>query len=286
MKNESLILRPLVREEVSMACEWAAAEGWNPGLHDAEVFWKTDPKGFLGMELEGELIGTGSIVSYEGKYGFMGFFIVKKEFRGKGYGTRFWYHRCNLLRSRLRPEAAIGMDGVLEMKEWYAKGGFQFSHDSIRMEGIAQKSKCAKEVVDLSDVSFHQILEYDRKCFGCNREGFLKNWIAMPNALALGFLKGGQLLGIGVIRSCRVGFKIGPLFADSQEVGNALFESLSDHAAGKAIFLDIPEVNPLAMDLAKNHRMERQFVCARMYMGQPKTIAWEKIFGITTFELG
>src|SRR3712207_6914266 len=31
--------------------DWAAAEGWNPGLRDADAFWAADPDGFMLAEL-------------------------------------------------------------------------------------------------------------------------------------------------------------------------------------------------------------------------------------------
>jgi hypothetical protein len=35
------------RQELDLAVDWAAAEGWNPGLHDANCFYAIDPNGFL-----------------------------------------------------------------------------------------------------------------------------------------------------------------------------------------------------------------------------------------------
>ncbi|HLA33082.1 MAG TPA: GNAT family N-acetyltransferase, partial [Pseudomonas sp.] len=29
----------MTRAEVDLAIDWAAAEGWNPGLHDADCFY-------------------------------------------------------------------------------------------------------------------------------------------------------------------------------------------------------------------------------------------------------
>lgn len=81
-----LIIRNMTRPEVNQLVEWAAGEGWNPGLRDAELFWDTDPEAFIAAELEGELIGGGCITSYEGQYGFMGFFIVRPQYRGQGLG--------------------------------------------------------------------------------------------------------------------------------------------------------------------------------------------------------
>lgn len=66
-------IRQMTRDELDMLVEWAAREGWNPGLDDAEVFWATDPEGFVAAEIDGELIGGGSIVAYGKKYRLHGF---------------------------------------------------------------------------------------------------------------------------------------------------------------------------------------------------------------------
>jgi hypothetical protein len=52
------------------------------------------------------------------------------------------------------------------------------------------------------------------------------------------------------------------------------------------LFLDAPENNPAAMALVQRHRMTEVFGCARMYLGPPPALAHERIFGVTTFELG
>ena len=42
----ALTCRPMRRPELDLALDWAAAEGWNPGLRDADAFWAADPEGF------------------------------------------------------------------------------------------------------------------------------------------------------------------------------------------------------------------------------------------------
>src|SRR5215469_1924117 len=83
-------IRRMTRDELDTLVQWAAREGWNPGLDDAEVFWAIDPEGFVAAEIDGELIGGGSIVAYEKKYGFIGLFIVCPEYRGRGLGNQLW----------------------------------------------------------------------------------------------------------------------------------------------------------------------------------------------------
>ena len=279
------LYRPATREELDLAVEWAAAEGWNPGLDDADIFWATDPEGFVCVERDGEVIATGSVVRY-GSFGFMGFFIVREDLRGQGIGRDFWHWRRDRLLARLDEPGVVGMDGVFDMQPFYAKGGFTFSHRNLRMEGLGSPGTPAIGLRSLSDLPFEVLAEYDRRHFGCPRERFLRPWSDPRHGLAVGAIAAGNLRGYGVVRKCRTGFKIGPLFADDEEVAEQIFATLSDHAAGEPLFLDVPENNPAALALADRHGMSEVFGCARMYHGQAPALPWNSIYGVTTFELG
>lgn len=95
-----------------------------------------------------------------------------------------------------------------------------------------------------------------------------------------------RLAGMGVIRPCRSGYKIGPLFADDARVAEEIFCGLSARATGQPLFLDIPENNPAAVALAARHGLKECFGCARMVLGPVSPLPWQNIYGITTFELG
>ena len=280
------LYRLATREELDLAVEWAAREGWNPGLDDADLFWESDPEGFVAIERDGEVIGTGSVVSY-GKFGFMGFFIVREDLRGQGIGAPFWRWRKQHLFDRLEPGSAIGMDGVFDMQPFYAKGGFEFTHRNIRMEGAGESAGTdADGIVSLSDVPYEAVAELDRRCFGFERDRFLEPWIQPHQGTALGAWRQDRLEGFGVIRQCRTGHKIGPLFAEKPETAETLFRALSSRVPGEPIFLDTPENNPEALALAERHGMKEVFGCARMIAGPIPPLPWQDIYGVTTFELG
>jgi len=281
-----LKFRPMTRSELDILVEWAAAEGWNPGFNDAQIFWDTDPQGFIAAELAGELVGGGSIVSYDGRFGFMGFFIMRPDQRGQGLGKRLWFHRRDLLISRLQPPAVIGMDGVFHMQDFYARGGFVYSHRDLRFEGVGALAETDSDLVDLSEVPFEELLRFDNAHFPAPRERFLWAWIGQPGSRALGAKQDGSLHGYGVIRPCRRGYKIGPLFATDSDAAEILFLGLGGFATGEPIFLDVPENNPEALALAQRHGLREVFGCARMYYGPPPVLPSGEIYGVTTFELG
>ena len=288
----ALSIRNMSRSEVDELIAWAATEGWNPGLHDGDVFWENDPEAFVAADFGDEpMVGAGAITSYGGEFGFMGFFIVRPEHRGRGLGNALWHARRERLIARLRPGATIGMDGVFAMQEYYAKGGFVLSHRNIRYRvdvpaDATVPGRGEGEVVALAHVAFDDVLAYDRTCFPAARRAFLERWIAPPAGRALGVLRGGRLAGYGVVRRCGEGCKIGPLFADDAAAAETLFARLAPFAAGGPVFLDAPENNAGAVSLVRRHGMVEVFGCARMYLGAVPDIAHGRVFGVTTFELG
>ena len=54
----SLHIRPMRPDEISIAVDWAAAEGWNPGFADAACFATDDPQGFFIGELDAVALHT------------------------------------------------------------------------------------------------------------------------------------------------------------------------------------------------------------------------------------
>jgi len=60
--SERLAIRTMTRDELPLALDWAAQEGWNPGLHDAAPFAAADPGGFLMGTIDGVPVAIVSAV--------------------------------------------------------------------------------------------------------------------------------------------------------------------------------------------------------------------------------
>lgn len=283
---DDLTIRSMTRAELDLLVGWAADEGWNPGLDDAEVFWANDPEAFVAAELDGEIVGGGAITSYGGRYGFMGFFIVRPEHRGRGLGDRLWQERRRRLLARLDEPKTVGMDGVFAMQPYYAKGGFVFAGRDLRFEGRGAAAPVPDGIVAAAEVPFDDLEAYDRRHFPAPRRQFLERWIERPGGHAVAAVDGSRVTGYSVLRPCRVGHKIGPLFADDAPTAERLFTALARRVPDQPIYLDVPETNAAALDLARRHGMREGFGCARMYLGPPPALPEHEIFGVTTFELG
>jgi len=269
-------------DDLKIAISWAKREGWNPGLHDAECFFKADPNGFFKGTIDNKIIAVGSAVAYGDEYGFCGLYIVDKDYRGKNFGFELTKARLNYLGDRL-----TGIDGVLEMTDKYSKIGYVKQHENIRFKYSSNFEFINNiNIVDLSSVDFAKLSNYDRKYFPAKRDNFLKSWISQHDSFALSYIQNNSLQGYGVIRKCIAGHKIGPLFAENQEIANHIFQALVNKAASNEIYIDMPEPNPAVKQFIKDYSLKEVFYTTRMYRNGMPNINLNNIFGITTFELG
>jgi len=96
----------------------------------AECYFTVDPQGFLIGQLDDDPVATISMVKYGQFFGFLGFYIVKPECRGKGYGMAIWQAGMHYLKG-----CNIGLDGVVDQQENYKKSGFKLAYRNIRYQG-------------------------------------------------------------------------------------------------------------------------------------------------------
>ena len=281
MKNK-YVIRRMTKSDLDIAISWAATEGWNPGLHDRDAFYNTDPKGFFIGFLDGKPISCISAVSYGKDFGFIGFYIVHSDHRNKGYGIKIWDKAIDYLKNK-----NIGLDGVVAQQDNYKKSEFKLAYRNIRYQGIGKKYQVDDDnIIKANLIPFSDLIKYDDQCFPVSRPQFIKYWITEPESLTLSYYKNNKLMGYGMIRKCVTGYKIGPLFADDKIIAENLFKELNNFAVNSLIVIDIPEVNKDAVELMNKYKMKPVFETARMYTKKPPAINLNKVFGVTTFELG
>jgi ribosomal protein S18 acetylase RimI-like enzyme len=277
-----LQIRNLRPEEISIAADWAAAEGWNPGLSDAACFAIPDAKGFFVGEIDGEPVATVSCVNYDDRFAFLGFYIVRSDFRDRGHGLRIWNAAIAHAGTRV-----IGLDGVVAQQNNYKKSGFQLAYANIRYGGIvAAPLRPPADVVALDTIPFARVEADDATVFPAPRAGFLRAWIDTSGHIGRALLRDGKLAAWGVIRPCRTGRKIGPLVADDRAAAEAIAQALLASAGDGEVFLDVPAVNREAIALAESLGLAPVFETARMYTGPIPPLRIDRVFGVTSFELG
>lgn len=273
------VIRPLDVPELATLLEWAADEGWNPGLADAPAFLSADPEGFLGCFIDDEMVAGISAVRYGSDFGFIGLYITHPDFREKGFGRRVWDAGMAHLAGR-----TIGLDGVPQQQSNYCAMGFEPVYETYRWSGRFQGSH-SEDIIRVGEDLLPHIVAYDRRFFPADRQTFLTEWLRPPR-MAFAIRRNGAIAGYAVLRKCREGFKIGPLFAESSADAESLLAACSAHADDEMLHIDVPGAQQKFASFLESQRFTRGFVTSRMYRGAPPTVDDRGVFGITTLELG
>ncbi|MEM1287882.1 MAG: GNAT family N-acetyltransferase [Pseudomonadota bacterium] len=291
----ALVVRNCSHEEFGTAVDWAREEGWNPGLDDLPAFFAADPNGFFMGFLDGEPVSSISVVRYGSDYGFLGFYIVAPEHRGKGIGYATWKQGMAYLEDR-----TVGLDGVVDQQDNYRASGFVYAGRSVRYSGVPRQMIETENVsgdgaiVQLSDDLLLELIEYDRPFFPSDRASFLTAWTQpQSNARRRTWVcvRDNKVSGYITMRACGVGYKVGPLFADNGSIAKALLASAVETIAdGAELTIDVPEANGDAVALAQHWGLQPVFETARMYrVVDPQNLpefSLHRTHAITSFELG
>ncbi len=278
-----IAIRPASVQQLEQVLGWAREEGWGPGLEDAAAFHAADPGGFLIGWLGTLPIGSISLVRYGEDYAFLGLFIVRPAFRGRGFGKALW--RAALDRAGNR---TIGLDAVPAEAGRYAAAGFVRAYGTTRWSGRLRGLVTARSLVrPLGPEDAEAVAGYDAKAFGAERPDFLAGWLR-PTATrqSEAYFEDGVLRGYGSVRRTFAGWKIGPLFADDAATAEALLATLVTPAGTDEVAIDIPEPNLAGTALARRLGFTAGFETTRMYRGPAPALPLDRIFGVTTLELG
>ncbi|MER7959213.1 GNAT family N-acetyltransferase [Streptomyces sp. NPDC096030] len=280
----TLHVTPATLQDWALVRDWAAAEGWNPGLSDAPAFFAQDPEGFFLGRIDGEPVSAVSVVNYSDRYAFLGFYLVRPDQRGRGHGLATW--RAGLAHAGGR---TVGLDGVPDQQDNYRRSGFALAYRTARYVGEVGGGVSARDVVPAARVDPAALSAYDGTCHHADRPRFLAPWLTTPGHRALARVVDGRLTGYGVVRPAEDEARVGPLFADTPADAAALLDGLAAEArafGSPRIAVDMPEANPSAAALALERGLEPTFETARMYTGEVRPVARERVFGVTTLELG
>ena len=267
-------IRNLALPEIATLLDWAAAEGWNPGLNDAVAFQAADPRGFIGAFVDERMVAGISAVAYDATFGFIGLYICHSDWRGQGHGKAVWDAGMAYLGER-----TIGLDGVPEQQANYAAMGFVPAYETIRMSGTLTSDPTSDHQI-LPVATLEEIRDHDRECFPARRDDFLKAWLAPPNR-SMVHRRGGVVDGYAVLRPCGSGAKIGPLFAHDIGAALDLLATLSG-----PVQIDVPAVQTDWLEVLANRGLESGFRTRRMYRGALPAISLDRVFGVSSLELG
>ena len=276
-----MTIRTMRIDDLQTVLDWAAEEGWNPGLDDAAAFYAADPKGFLVKEKDGAPVAAISVVNHDTNTAFLGLYLCKHGHRGQGHGMDVW--RAGIAHAQDR---CIGLDGVPDQQQNYARSGFAKYGSTVRYEGhLASVTDPRIRAASPDDLS--NLIAQDAKACGIERAAFATAWFAQaPTRQTMVLAEGSDITGFATFRRCRLGCKVGPLYARSEADARALLGANPFPTAKDPCVVDVFDQNAPLADVLRSLGFEATFETARMYSGAEPTNNPALFQAIATMELG
>ncbi|XP_078354612.1 holothin acyltransferase-like [Oculina patagonica] len=283
---ESVIINAMVKE------------GWRPGLKDAECYHACDPTAAFVGELNGKPIGCITVTKYGDSFAFGGCYIVSKEHRGTAYSRKIF----DAAFASVKPPRSIGISALLELEKMYKRKGFRSHFYGARFvfhlpTAITRFSEASErspvKIKRIEEVNSEALFMYDTAVFGFKRRAFLSKWLGVTGSHArVAIDSEGSIVGYTVARPMFVkeeGYKIGPLFADSEPIAEKLLKAVFEELLGQgdpAVVVSLDTLTKKATELGERLQGKRSMELVYMVMGDPPDACFDKSFGYTTIELG
>ena len=243
--SNALELREIQRSELPILLKWYQDAQWNPGLNDLDTFSATETAHFYVGLLNDDIVSCIAATIYQSHYAFLGYYFVQPDsLRGKGYGIQVWDYACDELERKGIQD--IGLDGVIEQIDNYAKKGFVSAYLHQRhVYEVNGNETCAAAVVT-SPPSINELIAFDAQYVYEERPSFAQAWLTADPTRKHATIRdaNGSITGYAAIRQATEGYRLGPLYAlntsDAIDLINSLCVGLPK---GTPVYLDIPQAN-------------------------------------------
>ncbi|XP_064638828.1 holothin acyltransferase-like [Lineus longissimus] len=267
--------------------EWTESVQWNEALQDIQLYCDVLSDGFLVAEFDGKMIGCIFYVHIGGEQTFGGFALVDEALRGKGTGLKLFKER-----SRRIGERNFGINAVAERVQPNIKMGYKHTTWKIKYYhgtfsfALKPNNPGIIQICGLSDKIFDQVLEYDKGVHVFPREKFLRAWLGRRNVTTHVAFVDGKVVGYGLLSSATKGYRLAPLYADTQDAALILIESLVKLLpTGSDVALYVPEDNRDAMEIVQSENMVLALdPIVRQYTKWDVELPLQKVYGVSNLD--
>lgn len=268
-------IRSMTAADIPLGLRLARQAGWNQIESDWRRFLTMQPDGCFVGELDGTPIATTAAFIF-GPVAWIAMVLVDAEFRRKGVATALLKHALDFLdRHGVR---TIRLDATAAGQPVYEKLGFVPEYSLTRYTGIAPVGRDAvrrfspgfdghtTNTLDLPSARA-QIVAFDYRMTATPREKMLARLFEEFPEITRVLHHEGQLEGYITGRRGANATLIGPCVA-TPRAGPVLLNDAVSRCAGRPVFLDVPQDNAPALQIAEEHGLSAQRHFTRMCRGE------------------
>jgi GNAT superfamily N-acetyltransferase len=266
-------LRALLAEDVPAASQLSAQAGWNQTEDDWRLLLELCPEGCLGIEMDGHLVATTTLLCYGRKLAWIGMVLTRSDYRRRGLAKRLLTH-CLEQADRMGIETTK-LDATAQGQPLYEKFGFQAEQEVQRWSRPGERAvplaTGGGAIADAWRAS-------DALAFGADRSILLSRLAQRnpPISLSHSYL---------FSRAGRVTAYLGPCVSEKLDTARRLIEECVQGAKCGWSWDLLPR-NRDAVIVARDLGFSPQRHLMRMFRGKELRQKENAIYAIAGFELG
>ena len=265
-----MALRKMIAADIPSGLRLNQLAGWNQTASDWNRFLEVSPQGCFVAEVDGQVCGTVTTVSFDRRFAWIGMVLVDLQFRGRGIGTSLLecaiehLDACNLQTMKL--------DATPQGKPLYNRLGF-VEECEIERWTLRRSATEARKTVDrgLPESELpappQSILETDREIFGADRSFLLKSLHQDAPDFTDAVWNDGVLRGYTFGRRGLFADHLGPWMARDAASAQQLLEAFLARSARESLIVDCLKSNCFASDLLRASGFTYSRPLTRMYRG-------------------
>ena len=212
---------------------------------------------FIG-ELDGVIISSLCVVKFDDNLAFLGYYVVEKRFRGKGYGLAIF--KAGM--ASLSKSHNCGLNAMLDTVQMYEKCGFQRAWTNRKIKFVISSTSSLLNDFNLpsilvqtaTQVNFSDLFAYTLEVFGAPLGTYLKKLLEAPNTMSFAATSEGAIVGfVSARRAIRKGrdWKVVPLYADNIHIAKTLLKHVFSTLVNTSSLTDV-----VSMDVAYDFNQE------------------------------
>ncbi len=276
-------VRPFCPDDVAFAAHLSGLEGWAVSARDYESLVGLEPQGCFVAQVGGEPAGIVLTITY-GKLGWISSLVVRRIYRGHGYGRALLDRAVAYLLDR--GVRTVGLDASPGATELYRDAGFRPAFDLlyVRRPPLPAPAPTGAALAPLTERDLHAVTMFDWACFGASRERVLRS-LLQRSPVAFVAQDGPGVGGYLMARLTHDHWTIAP-WACSRAAEALLTQALAEIGA-EPVHLGVPAANVAGVELLQAHGFAEYYRETRMYQGDPEGIGRpELIYAVASSEKG
>ena len=280
---KALSIRNAVRGDLDFVHEMLLKEEWNDRREDAARMLGFEPEGCLLAEADNVCAGHIFSITYGSSLAWIGYVIVKAEFRNQGIATLLMKKALEYIRGKR--VQTVKLEAVPEIADLYHKLGFIDEYDSLRFAGTSRHYALPRDstVKPLTPSLIAEISRFDATYFGTDRTRVLSKLHDEFPELCLVDRGPSGVEGYVMCRRAEFGYKLGPWVCrpGNPEVARQLLTTcLSALEPNAQVFIGTPAPNTTATRILQEYGFTQYSKSIRMRLGQPANDRIAGIFAI------